>query len=105
MARLAAELRRIHVRRAAISGDGHHQQIDNGGQQHNVKSVAKDAIVEIDLGKFGRNLPGLLKHSVAQEHAYRNEYQPANEESRQNQEEDDAEVGVCTRPPKISTSQ
>ena len=98
MAGLAAELRRIHVSRAAIAGHRDHQQVDDGGHQHDVQPVAEDAVVQIDLGKFGRNLPGLLQLSAAQKHAHRNQQQSGNKQGRQKQEEDDAKIGIVVGP-------
>ncbi len=55
MAALTAELRRIHIRCAAIAGRSDDEQIDDGGYDHDVNAVAENGIVEIDLGKDGRN--------------------------------------------------
>ena len=55
-------------------------------------------VVEIDLGIQERDLAGFLQFSVADQHANRDQHQAANEESRQKQEEDDAEVGVGIGP-------
>jgi len=56
--------------------------------------MAKHSVVEIDFGKLGRNLAGLLQCFAAQEDAYGNQDETADEEGRQEEEEDDAEVRV-----------
>ena len=92
----AAELRRIHVLRAVIAGRGDHQEIDDGGHQHNVDAVAEDAIVEIDPGKYGGNLAGFLQRPAAQVHADGDERQAQQEKRGKNEEEDDAQIGIVT---------
>ena len=57
----AAELRRIHVLRAVIAGRGHDEEVDDGEDENDVEPVAKAAVVEIDPGKRGGNLAGLLE--------------------------------------------
>ena len=94
VAGLAAKLRGVHVGRTAIAGHGHDQQVDDSGHQHDIQAVAKDPVVEIDLGEFGGNLPGFLELSAAHKHAHRDQRQSGYEQSGQKQEEDDAEVGV-----------
>ena len=94
VAGLATELGRIHVGGTAIGGDGHNQQIDNGGHQHDVEAVTKDAVVEIDLGELDRNLSGLLELSAAEKDAYRDKKQTEYEQSRKEQEKDDAKIGI-----------
>ncbi len=63
VATLPAELRRIHICRAAITGHRDHQQIDDGGCQHNIQAMAEDPVIQIDLGKFGGNLARFLQLS------------------------------------------
>jgi len=55
--------------------------------------------------EFGRNLTGFLERPAAQHHADRYQDQPGDEQRRQKQKEDDAEVGLSLGRPKISTSQ
>ena len=98
MAGLPAKLRRIHVGGAAIAGYGHDQQVGDGSHKHDVKAVAKDPVVEIDLGKFSRNLPGFHELSAAQKHAHRDQQQSGHKQGRQQQEEDDSEIGVVIGP-------
>ena len=98
VAGLAAKLGRIHIRRPAIGSDGNNQQVDDGGHQDDVQAVAKDAIVQIYPGKFDRNLPGLLELSAAEKDADRNQQQACHEQSGKEQEEDNAEVGICVGP-------
>jgi hypothetical protein len=43
VAGLAAELGRVHLGRAAIRADGYNQQVDGGGDLHNVQAAAKNA--------------------------------------------------------------
>jgi len=45
VARLTAELRRIHVGRAAITGDRDHEQVHDGSHQDDIQSMAEDAVV------------------------------------------------------------
>ncbi len=90
----AAKLRGIHVLRAVIAGRGHNQEIDDGGHQHNIDAVAKDAIVEIDPGKCGGNLTRFLQRPTAQEHADGDERQTQQEKRRENQEEDNAQIRI-----------
>ena len=90
----AAKLRRIHIGGAVIAGRSHHQEVDDGGHQNDVDTVAEDGIVEIDPGKRGGNLTGPLQFLAAQEHADGDERQTQQEQRRQNEEEDDAQIGV-----------
>jgi DNA polymerase III alpha subunit len=56
--------------------------------------VAKDAVVEIDLGKLAGNLAGFLA-AFCGAPTRRRESAPAREQKRrQKQEEDDAEIGI-----------
>ena len=86
VAGFAAKLRGVHVSGAAVTGDGNHEQIDNGSHKNDVEAVPKDAIVEIDAGKFGGNLTGYLQLLAPHEQADGNEDQSRDEEGRQNQE-------------------
>ena len=52
--------------------------------------MAKDTVVEIDLGEYGGDLAGFLQHSAARKDADRNQQEPSHEQSRQQQEEDDS---------------
>ena len=90
----AAELRRIHVLRAVIAGCGDHQEIDDGGHQHNVDAVAEDAIVEVDAGKYSGNLTGFLQCPAAQVDADGDERQAQQEKRGKKQKEDDAQIGI-----------
>ena len=105
MAGLAAKLRRIHVGCAAIAGDGHDKEINDCGHQDDIESMAEHSVIEVDLGKFGRNLAGLLQVLRRRKTPTGNEYEPADEQCRQEQEEDDAEVGVVVGAAEHSTSQ
>ena len=70
--------------RAVIAGRGDNQEIDDGGHQHNIDAVAKDAIVEIDPGKLGGNLARFLQRPAAQKHADGDERQTQQEKRREN---------------------
>jgi hypothetical protein len=94
VAGLAAELRRIHVRRAAVAGHGDNQQVEDGSHQNDVHAVAEDPVVEIDLGKFQWNMPGLLQHLAPMEDADGDHHQPGDEKGRQDQEEDNSQIRV-----------
>ncbi len=94
VAGLAAKLGRIHVRRTAVRGDGNHQKVGDRSHQYNVQPVPKNPVVEIDLWKMGWNLAGDLELPAADKYAHRDQEQPANKQSRQKKEEDDAQVGV-----------
>ena len=89
VAGLAAELWRVHIGGTAITGHGNDQQIHDGGHQHDVKAVAKDAVVEIYFGELCRNQPGLLERSATDKHAHRNQQQSGYEHGREQQEKDD----------------
>ena len=69
MAGAAAELRRIHILRAVIAGRGHDEEVDDGEYENDIEAVTKDAVVEIDAGKRGGNLAGLLQLSAPYENA------------------------------------
>ena len=90
MAALPAKLRRIHVSRAAITGHGHHQQVDDRRHQHDVQAVAEDVVIQIDLRIRDGNQPGLLELSAPHPYANGDQQQPANKYTRQQEEEDDA---------------
>ncbi len=98
VAGLPAELWRIHVRRAPIARHRHHQKVHDRSHQNDVQPMAKDLVVEIDLGKLGGNQSRLLQLSAPQKHAHGNQQQPGYEQSRQKQEEDDAKIGIVVGP-------
>ena len=75
MARLPAELRRIHVCRAAIARHRNHQQVHDRRQQNDVDAMTKHAVIEIDLGKRGRNFSGFPQYAAPQVDADRNQRQ------------------------------
>jgi hypothetical protein len=52
----SAELRRVHICRAPIACRRNNQQVYDCGDENDVKAVAEDAIIEIDLGELGWNL-------------------------------------------------
>jgi hypothetical protein len=73
VAALAAELRRIHIGRAAIAGHRHHQKVHDGGCQNDVHAMTEDLVVKIYLGKLQRNHPSFLQFLAAYPHAYRDQ--------------------------------
>ena len=96
MAGAAAEFRRIHIRRAVIAGGSDHKKIDDGSDKHNIDAVAKDAVVEIDPGKCDGNLSGFLELSAPQKYADRNKRKAEQEDKRQDEDKDDAEIWIVT---------
>jgi len=94
VAGLTAELRGIHVGSTAISCHGNDKQVYNRSHQHDVETMTEYPIIEIDLGKYGWDLARFRQLLAAKINACRNQQQPKYEKSRQEQEEDDSEIGV-----------
>jgi len=57
----------------------------------------KIPVVEIDLGKRCRNLPGFQQHPATQENADWNQREAENEESGKDEEENDPKIGIVVR--------
>jgi hypothetical protein len=53
VAGLTAELGRVHVGCAAIAGCRYNKEIEDCGGENDVQAAAEDAVVDVDLGKFG----------------------------------------------------
>ena len=100
VARLPAEFRRVHVRRTAIAGHCDYQKVHDGGHQDDIEPVAEDAIIQIDLRELGRYLTGLLQLPAPDQNADWDKQEPGNKQCRQEQEKDDAQIGVFVRPAK-----
>src|ERR1035441_4003592 len=60
--------------------------------------MAKDPVVEIDLGIDRRDLSCRMQFLVAQPNAYRDQQQPDDKQSRQEKKEDDAQIWVIVGP-------
>ena len=94
VAGLPAELGRIHIGRAAIAGHSDNQQVDDGGDEHDVDAMAEHAVVEIDFRKLRGNLAGFLESLAAEIDTDGDEDEATDEECGQDEKEDDAEVRV-----------
>jgi hypothetical protein len=102
MARLAAELRRVHVLDAAIRRQRHDDDVGHRQREDDDRGAAVNRIVQVELWPphLGRR-PAARTATALDPPTKRNQRQAEQKDARQNQEEQDAEVRVRMEPEEI----
>jgi hypothetical protein len=100
VADLTAELCRVHVFDGAVRSQRHDQQVDDRQREHQTDDALMVRIAQIDLWDAVRREPEPL--AAALEHrAQRDHHQADHEKDRQDDEENQPEVGIAMNPEKI----
>src|SRR3974377_1382541 len=83
----------IHIRNAAVGSKTEDHDIQDRGTENEEEAVANQRRLEVDFRVNGGQLAGVAQFSAAEKNSDGNENEPEDKHTRQDEEEEDADVG------------